>query len=75
LGDRGVPRLTARQVVAVLNRHGFERVSSSGSHQKWRNRETRKQVIVAFHRGKILPLGTLKAIIDGSGIPLENWVA
>jgi predicted RNA binding protein YcfA (HicA-like mRNA interferase family) len=32
-----------------------------------------KQVIVADHRGKILPLGTIRSIIAGSGIPLEDW--
>ncbi|MCC6590632.1 MAG: type II toxin-antitoxin system HicA family toxin [Bryobacterales bacterium] len=45
----------------------------SGSHQKWRNASTGKQVIVAYHRGRLLPLGTMRAIIDGSGIPRSAW--
>ncbi len=48
-------------------------VGSKGSHQKWRNPQTDKQVIVPFHKGRDLPLGTLKSIIEGSGIPLEDW--
>ena len=32
-----------------------------------------KQVIVPYHKGKQLPLGTLKSIIDGSGISEENF--
>lgn len=45
-------------------------VGSSGSHQKWRNPVTEKQVIVPHHRGRILPLGTMRAIIEGSGLGL-----
>jgi hypothetical protein len=55
----------------------------SGSHQKWRHPLTGKQVIVAQHRGRMLPLGTMRAIIRGqrntsfgmvemSGLRLEN---
>jgi predicted RNA binding protein YcfA (HicA-like mRNA interferase family) len=35
---------------------------------------TGKQVIVAHHRGRILPLGTMRAIIEGSGIALAEWL-
>ncbi len=49
-------------------------VGSSGSHQKWRNAVTGKQVIVPYHRGRILPLGTMRAIIEGSGIDADRWL-
>jgi predicted RNA binding protein YcfA (HicA-like mRNA interferase family) len=74
LGDRGTPRLTADQVISILRRNGFALSSSVGSHQKWRNVSTAKQVIVPYHRGRILPLGTMKAIIEGSGIDPANWI-
>jgi predicted RNA binding protein YcfA (HicA-like mRNA interferase family) len=67
------PRLTARQVIAVLRRHGFEMVAKRGSHEKWRHPESRRQVIVPDHRGKVLPIGTLRSIMKGSGIPEEEW--
>jgi len=67
------PRLKPNEVIRVLRHHGFAMAGSKGSHQKWRNLNTEKQVIVPFHKGKDLPLGTLKSIIEGSGIPLENW--
>jgi predicted RNA binding protein YcfA (HicA-like mRNA interferase family) len=73
LGDKGTPRLKATEVTTILKRHGFVQVSQSGSHQKWRNSVSGKQVIVAQHTGKILPLGTMRAIITGSGIAIENW--
>jgi predicted RNA binding protein YcfA (HicA-like mRNA interferase family) len=73
LGERGTPRLTADQVIAVLRRNQFSLAGQSGSHQKWRNPTTGKQVIVAYHRGRVLPLGTMKSIIEGSGIPSSDW--
>jgi predicted RNA binding protein YcfA (HicA-like mRNA interferase family) len=73
LGDRGTPRLTADQVVTILKRHGFGLAGQSGSHQKWRNPANGKQVIVAYHKGRVLPLGTMRSIIEGSGIPLADW--
>jgi len=67
------PRLTADEVIRILRRQGFILVSQRGSHQKWRNDESRKQLTVPYHRGKQLPMGTLNAIMEGSGIPLEEF--
>ena len=66
-------RLKAQQVTKILQRHGFVLVSQRESHQKWRNPHTGKQVIVPYHKGKQLPLGTLISIIEGSGIPKEQF--
>jgi len=30
-------------------------------------------VIVPYHRGRVLPLGTMRAIIEGSGIEIGRW--
>jgi predicted RNA binding protein YcfA (HicA-like mRNA interferase family) len=60
-------------VLNFLRRAGFKLVGSSGSHQKWRNNLTGKQVIVPYHHGRILPLGTMRAIIEGSGIQIDKW--
>jgi predicted RNA binding protein YcfA (HicA-like mRNA interferase family) len=68
---RKIPRLKAAEVIRILQRYDFTLVSQRGSHQKWRNQNTGKQVIVPNHKGKDLPIGTLNSIIDGSGIP-EN---
>jgi predicted RNA binding protein YcfA (HicA-like mRNA interferase family) len=67
------PRLKPNEVIRILRRHGFVLVGSKGSHQKWRHPQSEKQVIVPFHQGRDLPLGTLKSIIEGSGITLEDW--
>ena len=66
-------RLTADEIIKILSANGFEKVSQRGSHQKWKNYSTLKQVIVPYHKGKALPIGTLKSIIEGSGILDEYW--
>ncbi|WP_184747509.1 type II toxin-antitoxin system HicA family toxin [Spirochaeta isovalerica] len=53
--------------------HGFEEVSQKGSHQKWKNFKTGYQIIVPFHKGKELPISTLKSNMEGSGIPPDAW--
>jgi predicted RNA binding protein YcfA (HicA-like mRNA interferase family) len=68
-----LPRLRAGEVTRILQRHGFLLVSQRGSHQKWRHPDTGKQVIVPYHKGKQLPLGTLRSIIEGSGISEEAF--
>ena len=68
-----IPRLRADEVIRVLRRNGFALAGTSGSHQKWRNLATGKQVIVAYHRGKTLPLGTMKSIMEGSGLETIEW--
>jgi predicted RNA binding protein YcfA (HicA-like mRNA interferase family) len=70
--NAGPPRLTADQVIAIPKRNGFSLAGQSGSHQKWRDARDGKQVIMAFHRGRVLPLGTMRSIIEGSGIPLPE---
>jgi len=54
-----------------LRKHGFALVSQKGSHQKWRHLNGR-QVIVAMHGSKPIPIGTLKGIINGAGLIAED---
>ena len=68
-----LPRLKADEIIKILQQHGFILISQRGSHQKWRNNSTGKQVIAPYHKGKQLPLGTLRSIIEGSGIPEEEF--
>lgn len=66
------PVCTANDVVRVLRRHGFDMISQKGSHQKWRHANGR-QVIVAMHGSKPIPIGTLKSIVDGSGLSVDDF--
>ncbi len=66
-------RLTAKQIEAKLKKAEFQLISQKGSHRKWLNFESGKQVIVPYHKGKDLPLGTLMSIIKGSGLSKEYF--
>jgi predicted RNA binding protein YcfA (HicA-like mRNA interferase family) len=68
-----LPRLKASEIIFVLEHHGFVFIHQRGSHQKWRNPDNGKQVIVPFHQPRQLPLGTTKSIIAGSGIPEADF--
>jgi predicted RNA binding protein YcfA (HicA-like mRNA interferase family) len=65
-------RLTAKDVIKILLAHDFLEVSQSGSHIKFFNPISRKTVIIPFHQGKILPIGTLKAIEKQSDLNLTS---
>ena len=70
--SRRFPVRNAREVVRVLRQNGFVKIDQVGSHQKWRSAEGR-QVIVPFHGSKAIPIGTLKSIVEGSGLRLEQF--
>ncbi len=66
------PVCSAKDVVLVLRRHGFGKIGQKGSHQKWRHANGR-QVIVPMHGNKPLPIGTLKSIIEGSALNVDEF--
>jgi predicted RNA binding protein YcfA (HicA-like mRNA interferase family) len=70
--SRKYPVCNAKEVIKVLRRHGFSCVAQAGSHQKWRHANGR-QVIVAMHGNKPIPIGTLKSIIEGSGLAVDGF--
>jgi predicted RNA binding protein YcfA (HicA-like mRNA interferase family) len=70
--SRRFPVRTAADVTRILRRHGFALAGHAGSHQKWRHANGR-QVIVAVHGNKPIPIGTLKSIIDGSGLTADDF--
>ena len=66
------PTLSAKDVTRILKRNGFVLTGQKGSHQKWRHANGR-QVIVAVHGNKLIPRGTLKSIIEGSGLDVDDF--
>jgi predicted RNA binding protein YcfA (HicA-like mRNA interferase family) len=53
-----LPRLTARQIIAVLEKAGFSLARQSGSHMIYRN-AAGKRATVPFHASKILLISIL----------------
>ena len=72
MGER-IRRMNAKQVEKILEQYGFQIVSQKGSHRKWRNFERKLQVIVPDHKGRDLPLGTLRNILVNANIPESEW--
>jgi len=66
------PICNAKDVIRILKRNGFQKVGQKGSHQKWRHADGR-QVIVADHGSKAIPIGTLKSIIEGAKLSVEEF--
>jgi predicted RNA binding protein YcfA (HicA-like mRNA interferase family) len=66
-------RLNASEVEPILRRYGFTLISQKGSHRKWRNAEQKLQVIVPYHKGRDLPIGTLRNIMTTANIPESEW--
>lgn len=70
---RKIRSFTSKELTKLLERHGFELAGQRGSHAKYRNHSSGKQVIVPIHGSRELPLGTLKQILEASAIPEEEW--
>lgn len=67
-----IRRLNADEVEKILKRYNFKKISQKGSHRKWRNDE-QIQVIVAYHKGRDIPTGTLRKIMTDANIPVNEW--
>jgi predicted RNA binding protein YcfA (HicA-like mRNA interferase family) len=66
-----LPRLTARQIVTVLERAGFILARQSGSHMIFKN-TAGKRVTVPFHASKILHPKVLKSILRDADLSVEK---
>lgn len=66
-----LPRLTARQIVAVLEKAGFSLARQSGSHMIYKN-AAGKRVTVPFHASKILHPKVLKSILRDADLNVEK---
>jgi predicted RNA binding protein YcfA (HicA-like mRNA interferase family) len=64
---------TAQQIRATLRRHDFAKTQQRGSHEKWQSLDGRSTVIVYDYRGRPLPRATVRAIVEGSRIPEEEF--
>lgn len=66
-----LPRLTAREICAILERGGFSVARQSGSHIIYKNPEGRR-VTVPYHAGKILHPKILKSILRDADLKPED---
>ncbi len=67
-----LPRITAAQVIHVLEKLEFRLARQSGSHKIYKN-AMGKRVTVPFHAAKILHPRLLKSIIIDVGVTIEEF--
>jgi predicted RNA binding protein YcfA (HicA-like mRNA interferase family) len=66
-----LPRVTARQIISVLEKSGFSLARQSGSHMIFKN-SSGKRATVPFHTGKTLHPKILKCILRDVDISAED---
>ena len=66
-----LPRLTAQEIMRVIERKGFVLVRQSGSHKIFRNSEGTR-ITLPFHSGKILHPKLLKSILEDAGLSVDD---
>ena len=66
-----LPRLTARQIITVLEKAGFSLARQSGSHMIYRNAAGRRAT-VPFHAAKVLHPKVLKSILRDADLTVED---
>jgi len=66
-----LPSLTPEIIIKVLERKGFVLDRVKGSHYIYYHSETKRRVVVPFHK-KDLPKGTLLEILKQAGISKEE---
>ena len=67
-----LPRVTAAEVIKVLEKIGFRLARQSGSHKIYKNPEG-KRVTVPFHSGKILHPKVLRSILRDADLSVEEF--
>ncbi len=66
-----LPRITAREIVAVLEKAGFSLARQSGSHMIYKN-AAGKRVTVPFHASKMLHPKVLKSILRDANLTSQD---
>ncbi|MCS7016736.1 MAG: type II toxin-antitoxin system HicA family toxin [Gemmatales bacterium] len=68
-----LPRIDCQELVRALERAGFVKKRQKGGHlHMWREAD-KKRVTVPIHKGKIVPPGTLRAILRDADISIEGF--
>ncbi|MBI4133284.1 type II toxin-antitoxin system HicA family toxin [Candidatus Uhrbacteria bacterium] len=68
-----LPRVTAKEIIAVLERLSFSLSRQSGSHKIYKNQQGRR-VTIPFYGSKILHPKILKSIMRDTDVSLERLI-
>jgi len=67
-----LPRVTANEMIKIVEKLGFRFSRQSGSHKIYKNDEG-KRVTIAYHSGKILHPKVVKSILIDAGLSVEEF--
>ncbi len=67
-----LPRVTANEMIKIVEKMGFHFTRQSGSHKIYKNNEG-KRVTIAYHSGKILHPKIIKSILNDVGISVYEF--
>lgn len=68
-----IPVLKPREVVAILNAHGFEEIRQRGSHKQFRHADGRFTT-VPFHKGRDIAPSLLRKIVGNIGMSIDEFL-
>lgn len=69
-----LPSLTAKQVIRILKKLGFQEDRQKGSHLVLINLMTKRRTIIPIHSGKAIKKPLLKTIIEKDvGVSVEEF--
>ena len=72
MGGEKLPVLTARELLAILQRLGFQKSHQRGSHLTLRRPSDSRRVTVPLHAGRTLKKGMLNGILKDIGLTVED---
>jgi len=67
-----LPRVTANEMIKIVEKLGFHLSRQSGSHKIYKN-DDGKRVTIAYHSGKILHPKIIKSILVDLGISVDEF--
>jgi len=67
-----LPKVTADEIIRVLEKVGFALARQSGSHRIYRS-STGKRITVPYHKGKILHPKVLASILKDANLSREEF--
>ncbi|MCG2712829.1 MAG: type II toxin-antitoxin system HicA family toxin [Candidatus Omnitrophica bacterium] len=70
-----LPHVRGKEVIRVLQKHGFFIKRQSGSHVIMRHQtDLNRRCIIPLHSSQTIKPGTLYSILKGAGISIEEFV-
>ncbi|MGI8668997.1 MAG: type II toxin-antitoxin system HicA family toxin [Aridibacter sp.] len=67
-----LPRVNGVKLIRVLEKSGFIQKRQKGSHVHLFRDIDKRRVTVPIHKGKDIPIGTLKAILRDADLSADN---